>query len=178
MRWTIEPTHSSLEFRVRHLGISTVRGKFKVFEGHVDLSDDGSVENVEAVIDAASIDTGADQRDGHLKSADFFDVENHPTMTFRSSDVEKTGEHEYRVNGELTLRGVNRPVSFTVESTPIVKDPWGNDRTGVTASGKLNRKDWGLTWNQALETGGVLVSDEVKFTLDLSLVPAASEATV
>ena len=178
MRWTIEPTHSSLEFRVRHLGISTVRGKFKIFEGHVDLNDDnGSVEGIEASIDVASIDTGVEQRDAHLRSADFFESENHPAMTFRSADAEKVGEHEYRVKGELTLRGVTKPVSFTVETTPVVKDPWGNDRTGVTATGKLNRKDWGLTWNQALETGGVLVSDEVKFTLDLSLV-AAAEATV
>lgn len=173
MRWIIEPTHSNLEFRVRHLGISTVRGKFKVFEGYVDRDDDGNVTEIEARIDVSSIDTGVEQRDVHLRSADFFDVENHDAMIFRSTDVERAGEHEYRVKGELTLRGTTRPVSFTVESTPTVKDPWGNDRSGVTATGKLNRKDWGLTWNQALEAGGVLVSDEVKFTLDLSLMESA-----
>src|SRR5690606_8541971 len=174
MRWIIEGTHSNLEFRVRHLGISTVRGKFKVFDGNVEVGEDGRVESIEATVDVASIDTGVDQRDAHLRSADFFDVESHPTMFFKASDVETVSEHEYRVKGELSLRGVTKPVSFTVETTPVVKDPWGNDRTGVTASGKLDRKEWGLTWNQALEAGGMLVSDEVRFTLDLSLVVGAA----
>src|SRR5690606_3770484 len=126
MRWTIEPTHSNLEFRVKHLGISTVRGKFKVFEGHVDVADSGEVKEIVARIDAASIDTNVEQRDNHLRSADFLEVETHPEMIFRSTEVERAGEHDYRVKGELTLRGVTRPVNFTVESTPIAKDPWGN----------------------------------------------------
>lgn len=177
MLWTIEPTHSNLEFRVKHLGISTVRGKFKVFEGHVDVDDSGEVKEIVAKVDPASVDTNVEQRDAHLRSADFFDVEKHSEMEFRSTEVERKGEHDYRVKGELTLRGVTKPVEFRVESTPVTKDPWGNDRTGVSAEGRLSRKEWGLTWNQAIEAGGVLVSDDVRYALDLSLVPASVPAS-
>ncbi len=176
MRWNIDPSHTSIEFSVKHLGIATVRGRFRKFEALAEVGPDGRLQRVEATIDAASIDTGVDQRDEHLRSADFFDVAKHPQIRFLSTGVRQNGAGEGVITGDLTLRGVTRPVSFTLEQGGAIRDPWGNQRIAATATGKLSRKDWGLTWNQALELGGVVVSDEVKFTLEVQVVAAQAVA--
>ena len=163
--WTADLAHSSVEFAVKHLVISTVKGRFGKFSASI-TTDAGVLTGITAEIDPATIGTGIDQRDAHLRSADFFDVEKYPTMTFTSREVLEKGNGEYTVHGELTMRGETKPVTFAVEvEGSEIKDPWGNRRVGATAIGKLSRKEWDLTWNQALEFGGVAVSDEVKFTL-------------
>ena len=154
--------------------ISNVRGQFSNISGLLTLDEDDTVNTrVEATIDAASIDTRDAQRDAHLKSADFFDVDRFPTLNFRSTRVERTGHDTLYVTGDLTIRGVTREVVFTVEGpTPAGKDPWGNTRVGLSAETRINRKDFGLTWNAALETGGILVGDEVTISLDAQFVKA------
>lgn len=171
MLWNIDPTHTSIEFSVRHLGIATVKGRFKKFVAVAEADENGKLEQFEAVIEAASIDTGVDQRDDHLRSADFLDVAKYPELKFVSTGVKQNGDQSV-VTGELTLHGVTRPVTFKLEQEKPLKDPWGNTRIASTASGKLNRKDWGLNWNQALELGGVMVGEEVKFSLDIQVVAA------
>lgn len=166
MQWTIDPSHTSLEFAVRHMGLATVRGRFKKLSGTV-LVEDGMLRAVEATIDAASIDTAEPQRDDHLRSPDFLDVANYPVITFRSTAVEARGQGRYLVTGDLTLRDETRAVTFEVETTEPVTDPWGNLRAGATVNGRLNRKDWGLTWNKVLEFGALLVGEEIRFTLDV-----------
>jgi polyisoprenoid-binding protein YceI len=154
--------------------ISNVKGHFTGVTGALTL-DEGDLtrSRLEVSIDAASINTREPQRDGHLKSADFFDVEKFPTLTFKSNSIARTGEGELTVAGDLTIHGVTRPVTFAVEGpTPAGKDPWGNTRIGASATAKINRKDYGLTWNAALETGGILVGDEVAITLDVQFVKA------
>ena len=173
MTWAIDPTHSSVEFSVRHLGIATVRGRFKQFTGSVDVAEDGQLQHIEVSIDAPSIDTGVDQRDAHLRSPDFFDVANYPTITFHSTAVRPRGDGTFQVSGELTMHGQTHPVTFAVESAAPIKDPWGNQRAAASATGKLDRKQWGLNWNQALELGGWVVGEEVRFTLDVQAVAAA-----
>lgn len=170
MQWNIDTTHSSVEFGVKHLGISTVRGRFREFTGAVDLDEDGVLRGVEATITAQSIDTGVEQRDQHLRSPDFFDAARFPTLEFRSTRIEPQGQGRYRVTGDLTMRGQTHPVTLEVEAADPVKDPWGNRRSAATASGRLNRKDWGLTWNQVLEFGGLAVAEEVRLTLDVEAV--------
>jgi polyisoprenoid-binding protein YceI len=172
--WNIDPTHSSAEFKVKHMMISHVRGHFAKVTGTLIL-DESTLGNsrVEALIDAASIETRDAQRDTHLKSADFFDVEKFPTLSFKSTGISVVRDGELAVEGNLTVRGVTRKVVFSVEGpTPPAKDPWGNTRVGVSASTKISRKDFGLTYNAALETGGVLVGDEVTITLDVQFVKA------
>lgn len=172
--WNIDPIHSAAEFKVKHMMISNVKGQFTGVSGVLSL-DEANVTNshVEATIDAASINTRDAQRDGHLKSPDFFDVEKFPTLSFKSTRVEKTGDSELAVSGDLNIHGVTRKVVFTVEGpTPATKDPWGNTRVGLSATTKINRKDFGLTWNAALETGGILVGDDVTLTLDVEFVKA------
>ena len=172
--WNIDPVHSVAEFKVKHMMISNVKGQFTGVSGVLSL-DEADVTNssVETSIDAASINTREAQRDTHLKSADFFDVEKFPTLFFKSTRVQRKGDGELAVNGELTIHGVTRPVVFAVEGpTPAAKDPWGNTRVGLSATTKINRKDFGLTWNAALETGGILVGDEVTITLDVQFVQA------
>jgi polyisoprenoid-binding protein YceI len=170
--WTADLAHSSVEFAVKHLMISTVKGRFAKFSAAI-TADGGVITGITAEIDPASIGTGIEQRDAHLRSADFFDVEKYPTMTFTSREVLAKGSGEYTVHGELTMRGETKPVTFTVEVEGTeIKDPWGNRRVGATATGKLSRKEWGLVWNQALEFGGVAVSDEVKFTLYIAATAA------
>lgn len=176
MQWNLDPAHSSIEFSVKHLGIATVRGKFRKFAATAETGPDGRLERVDATIEAASIDTGVDQRDEHLRSADFFDVARHPEIRFASTGIAQTGAGEVVVTGELTLRGVTRPVRFTLEQGAAIKDPWGQQRVASSATGKLSRKEWGLTWNQLLEFGGVAVSDEVKFTLEVQAVAAQAMA--
>jgi len=171
--WKIDPAHSSVEFSVRHLMITTVRGRFTGIQGTV-LNDAGDPagSSVEVVIDPATIDTREPQRDAHLRSADFFDVEKFPTLTFRSTAVEGTIGKSFKLKGDLTIHGVTRPVVLDVESEGQVKDAWGGLRSGFTATAKIKRSEFGLTWNQLLEAGGVTVSDEVKISLDVQLVSA------
>ncbi len=170
--WKIDPAHSAAEFKVRHMMISNVRGQFTAIEGSLTLDEsDIAKSRVEAVIDASSISTREAQRDAHLKSADFFDVAKYPTLTFRSSRVTRSADGELAVVGDLTIHGVTREATFAVEGpTPPAKDPWGNTRIGLSATAKINRKDYGLTWNAALEAGGVLVGEEVTIMLDVQFV--------
>jgi polyisoprenoid-binding protein YceI len=170
--WTIDPVHSIAEFRVKHLMIANVRGHFTGVTGKLTFDPaDLSKSHVDASIDVATIDTRDPQRDTHLKSADFFDVEKFPTLTFSSSRVIRRSDGTVVVSGPLTIHGVTREVEFTVEGpTPPIKDPWGNTRIGVSASTKIDRTDFGLNFNAALETGGVLVGEEVALTLELEFV--------
>jgi polyisoprenoid-binding protein YceI len=172
--WKLDPAHSTAEFKVKHMMISNVKGKFTGLSGTLTRDEaNHSDSSLEASIDVATLHTGDAQRDGHLKSADFFDAEKFPAMTFKSTSVEKLGAGEYNVTGDLTLHGVTRPVTFAVEDlSEPAKDPWGNLRIGLTASTKINRKDFGLAWNAALETGGVLVGEDVAITLDVQFIKA------
>ena len=172
--WNIDPAHTIAEFKVRHMMIANVKGHFSRVSGVLirDESDPAN-DRVEATIEAASVETRNEQRDGHLKSADFFHVEKFPTLHFKSTNVSAISDGELSVEGDLTIRGVTRKVSFAVEGpTPPAKDPWGNTRIGLSASTRINRKDFGLTWNAALETGGILVGDDVTITLDAQFVKA------
>ena len=173
--WNIDPAHSVAEFKVKHMMISNVKGSFPKLSGVLTLAEGNLAQSsVEASIDVASIGTNDAQRDGHLKSADFFDVEKFPTMTFKSTGVKITGAGEGTVEGDLTIRDVTRKVVFSVEGpTAPGQDPWGNTRIGVSATTKISRKDFGLIWNAALETGGVLVGDDVTITLDVQFIKAA-----
>lgn len=172
--WNIDPAHSVAEFKVKHMMISNVKGQFAKVSGVLTFDEtDLTKSHIEAAIEAASINTREEQRDAHLKSADFFHVEQHPTLSFKSAGITQTRDGELKVAGDLTIRGVTRNVVFTVEGpTPPAKDPWGNTRLGLSATTKINRKDFGLTWNAALETGGILVGDEVTITLDVQFVKA------
>jgi polyisoprenoid-binding protein YceI len=168
--WNVDPAHSSVEFSVRHLMITTVRGRFTGVKGSVVIDGaDPAKSSVEVVIDAATVDTREPQRDTHLRSADFFDVEKFPTLTFRSTGLEGWGD-SFKVRGDLTIHGVTRPVVLDVQSEGQIKDAWGGLRSGFTATTKIKRSEFGLTWNQLLEAGGVTVSDEVKIALDVQLV--------
>ncbi|HKM99835.1 MAG TPA: YceI family protein [Candidatus Binataceae bacterium] len=170
--WNIDPAHTSVEFSVRHMMISNVKGQFEKTSGTItsEGTDPSSVQ-VNAVIDASSIDTRVDKRDGHLKSPDFLDVAKYPTVTFKSTKVEAAGDGKWKLSGDLTLHGVTRPVTLDVEGpTPPIKDPFGKTRVGASATTKINRKDFGLTWNKALEAGGVLVGDEVSISIDVEAI--------
>ncbi len=175
--WQIDPAHSAAQFAVKHMMVSTVRGQFDKLSGTVDW--DGKnfgTASVDIVIAAASIDTREPKRDDHLRSADFFDVTKYPTLTFKSSRIEPAGEGKLRMTGDLTMRGVTRPVTFEVTGpTPVIKDMSGNSRVGATATTTINRKDFGVVWNRALDSGGVVVSDEVAITVDIEMMsrPAA-----
>src|SRR5882672_7777269 len=169
--WAIDPAHSNLEFSVRHLMISTVRGRFSSFAGTVTFDEQNpEASAVEAVVDVKSIDTREAQRDEHLRSADFFDVEHHPTITFRSTQIERILNGHYRVKGVLTMRGTSREEVLDVVEEGRTRDPWGKERIGYSLTSKIKRSDFGLTWNQLLETGGVAVSDEVKIAADVEIV--------
>ena len=168
--WKVDPSHSHAEFAVRHLMIATVRGRFAEVTGTLTGDEtDPAGASIELTIPVDGIDTRESQRDAHLRSADFFDAEHHPAITFRSSKILKAG-NEFTVTGDLTIRGVTKPITLQVETGGRVRDPWGNERLGFSATTRLNRKDFGLHWNQTLETGGVLVGDEVKVTVELELV--------
>ena len=172
--WNIDPAHSMAEFKVKHMMIANVKGQFSKVSGALFLDEsDLANSRIEASIEAASIHTRDDQRDAHLKSADFFHVEKFPTLHFKSTGINVVGAGELSVEGDLTIRGVTRRVRFAVEGpTPPAKDPWGNTRIGLSATTKINRKDFGLTWNAALETGGVMLGDDVKIELEVSLIKA------
>jgi polyisoprenoid-binding protein YceI len=173
--YQIDSAHTAAHFSVRHMMISNVRGEFTKVSGTVRLDAANPANSaVEAVIEAASLNTREPQRDAHLKSADFFDVEKYPQLVFRSQAVAADGEGELKVKGDLTIHGVTREVTLTVEGpTPEAKDPWGNQRIGATASTRINRKDFGLVWNVALEAGGVLVGEEIKISIDLEAIRQA-----
>lgn len=168
-RWAIDPSHSSVEVVARHL-VAKTRGRFTSFDATLVVADPAEASFVEATIDAASVDTREPQRDGHLRSADFFDVENHPTITFRSTAIRALGGDRYDVDGELTIRGTTRPVTLAVEFGGITTDPWGAERAGFSAATEVDREDFGLTWNQVLETGGLLVGKRVKIEIEAELV--------
>lgn len=167
--YEIDPTHSSASFEVRHLGLSKVRGGFESFSGSVVIADDPTQSSVEVDLDAASFTTGNEDRDGHVKSPDFLDVENHPTLTFRSTAVRQEGD-DWKVDGELTVKEAARPVTLDVEFEGAGEDPWGNGRIAFSATTEVDRGDWGINWNQALETGGVLVGKKVKIVIDVQAV--------
>jgi polyisoprenoid-binding protein YceI len=171
--WKIDPSHSQVEFAVRHLMISTVRGRFAGVQGTVVTDDaDPAKAVVDVVIDAGSIDTREPQRDAHLRSADFFDVEKYPAITFKSTRVTDVKSDTFKLVGDLTMHGVTREVTLDVTAEGRGKDPWGGERAGYSAVARISRKDFGLTWNQVLETGGIAVGDEIKISLDLELVKA------
>ena len=169
-QWNLDTAHTSLEFAVKHMAISTVRGRLKATGGSVTTNDDGSLQSIEATLDAASIETGEAQRDGHLKSPDFLHTEEHPTISFKSTTIQKTGTNTYKVTGDLSIRGQAKPVTLDVETVNPIKDPWGLTRAAASGTTKFSRKEWGLTWNQVLELGALLVGDEVKVTLDVQAV--------
>ncbi len=172
--WNIDPAHSAAEFKVKHMMISNVKGKFSGISGALTLNgSDLSKSSITASIPIATVNTGDEQRDGHLKSADFFDAEKFPAMTFTSVKVVPDGAGEIKVTGELALHGVTKQVTFAVEGpSEASKDPWGNIRIGISATAKINRKDFGLVWNAALESGGVLVGEDVTISLDVEFIKA------
>jgi len=166
MAWQIDASHSQIGFSVRHMMVSTVRGRFSTVSGTLNIDEANPANSwVEAEADTASISTNDANRDGHLRSADFFDAEKFPKVTFKSTSVAKDGDN-YKVTGDLTMHGVTKPVTFTVEYSGVIKDPYGLQRAGFEAQAKINRKDFGLGWGGVLETGGAIVSDEVKIILE------------
>jgi polyisoprenoid-binding protein YceI len=170
--WAIDPMHSSVGFTVKHLMISKVRGAFHTFSGTVVVPEDRLASTVDVTIDPASVSTGDANRDGHLATGDFFDAESFPSWTFRSTGLRADGG-DYKLAGELTMRGVTKPVELEVEFEGVSKDPYGNTKAGFTAEAEVNRKDWGMEYNAALETGGVLIGEKVKITLDIQLAKTA-----
>jgi polyisoprenoid-binding protein YceI len=174
--YQIDTTHSSVEFSIRHLVIAKVRGRFARFGGTIELDEsDVTLSTVKAEIEAASISTSEEKRDAHLRSPDFFDVENFPLITFASSKIEQKGD-DLKVTGALTIHGVTRDVVLAVESLGAARDPWGNQRVAFTAKGSIDRKEFGLHWNQVLEAGGFLVGDKVELSLDVQAVRASAQA--
>jgi polyisoprenoid-binding protein YceI len=174
--WQIDPTHSSVELAVKHMMFTTVRGRFKDVKGTIELDEQNPADStVNVEIAAASLDTGVADRDGHLRSGDFLDVENHPAVTFRSKRVEgafgKEGD-AFRITGDLTIRGTTKEVTLEGTYEGTGKDPWGGTRAGARATAKIDRRDWGLVWNQTLETGGILVSNDVRVELEVQAVQA------
>jgi polyisoprenoid-binding protein YceI len=170
--WVLDPSHSELQFKVKHLMITNVTGQFKVIEGSVETADDTfNGAKVSFTADVASVDTGNGQRDGHLKSGDFFDTENFPTIQFVSDAYNAA---EGKISGTLTIRGVSKPVTLDVDFSGVNKDPWGNTKAGFSISGKINRTDWNLNWNAALESGGVLVSEEVRISAEVQFAQQAA----
>jgi len=168
--WNVDPVHSSVEFHVKHLGIATVKGKFKEFQGTLEVTPEGA--NAHGTVKVASVDTGEPQRDGHLLSADFFDAENIPEITFKSTSITPTGDDEFQITGDFTIHGITHPLTLdaTVEGTET--DPQGNDRVGVSAAAQINRSDYDMKFNMALGSGNVVVSDKVKILLEISAVKA------
>ena len=174
MSWKIDPAHSQIQFSIRHMMISNVRGRFENFTGVVEFDEqDLKRSSVDIQIEAASVNTREAQRDGHLKSPDFFNADKYPYLTFKSKRIEKTDVTHGRIVGDLTIRDVTKQVVLDVEYSGQAKSPWGTISAGFSATTKINRKDWGLTWNQTLETGGVLVGDEISVNVDLEIVKQA-----
>ncbi len=168
--YALDPTHSSVSFSARHLMVSKVRGRFGVTGGTVVVGENPLESSVEATIDAASVTSGDEKRDAHLRDPDFFDVEQHPTVTFRSTKLESAKDGEYRLHGDLTIKDVTRPVVLDLEYLGSQASPWNTTSIGFTATTVVNRKDWGLEWNVGLETGGVLVGDKITLTIDAEAI--------
>jgi len=168
-KWVLDPTHSELTFKVKHMMITNVKGEFKNFSIQVE-GDDIFKSTLNVNVDASSINTNNTDRDNHLKSADFFDVENHKELTFKSTSFKQKDDDEYELKGVLTIKGISKEVAFEIEFGGTNKDPWGNEKAGFSVEGKINRKDWGLNWNAALETGGVLVSEDVRIYGEIQFV--------
>lgn len=174
-QWTIDPSHSEILFKVKHLMITNVKGEFRKFQADIRTrGNDFAMASVHVVIEASSIFTNDDKRDAHLKSPDFFDAEKYSELTFDAISFTKTGEGNYQLKGVLAIKEVSKEVTLDAEFGGINKDPWGNEKAGFSLNGKINRKDWGLNWNTALETGGVLVSDEVKINAEVQLIKQTS----
>jgi len=175
--YQLDPAHSRIGFVARHAMVTKVRGQFRDFEGtlHLDAVDPKR-STADVTIQVASLTSSQDQRDEHLRGADFFDAEQHPTITFRSTQAERVDDDKYRLTGDLTIKGVTRPVTLDVEHTGSAQDPFGNFRTGFEGRAQVNRKDWGLTWNVALETGGFLVSEKITLEIDVAAVRLATDA--
>jgi polyisoprenoid-binding protein YceI len=173
-RYVVDPDHSIVEFKVAHMVISKTTGHFKDYTGFIDMDPEaGTVKTIEATIKTASVTTNQEKRDAHLRNADFFDVEKYPTMTYKMKSYSKAGDG-YSAIGDLTLHGVTKEVTLTGNFNGVTKDPWGNTRAGFTAEGKLNRKDFGMVWNKALDSGGLVVGDEVWIKLDIECIKAKS----
>ena len=167
-KWAIDAAHSSVDFSVRHMMIANVKGAFHNFSAAIEADvTDLTTATIDFTLELSSIDTRNKDRDGHLVSADFFDVEKYPNLTFQSTDIQKVDEDEYNVTGELSLHGITKLETFTVTFEGQGKDPWGNEKVGFSTNGSINRADYGLTWNSALETGGVLIGDKVKINLQI-----------
>jgi len=172
--WDVDPSHSRVEFQVKHLGIATVRGHFGTFEGTLEVGEDGlSGARAHGHVEVASVNTSEEARDAHLRSADFFDADQYPRIEFVSTELTAIDEETFEVRGNLTLHGQTREVTLTAEVTGTEQDPWGNERVGLEVSGQLNRGDYGMTFNQALGSGNLLVSDKVKLHIDISAVKKA-----
>ena len=169
--WTIDPTHTSISFSARHLMAARVRGSFKAFSGRIDVADTPEDSTVAVTMDAASIDTGTEDRDNHLRSPDFLDVENYPTLEFASTAVKAVGDN-YEVEGELTIRGVTQPVTLQMRYMGVMADPWGNNKALFTAKTQIDREAFGLTWNAPLEAGGWLVGKNVDIEIEVQAAPA------
>ncbi len=175
--WTLDTSHSTVEFTARHMMLTKVKGRFSDVEGTVTADGDAPASaSVNVTIKTASIDTRTEMRDNHLRSPDFLDAEQYPTITFQSTKIDGAKDH-FAITGDLTIHGVTRPVTLDVSYEGAGKDPWGNDRLGFTASGAIDRRDFGLTWNQALETGGVLVSNEIRINIDAQLTRVENQIT-
>jgi polyisoprenoid-binding protein YceI len=168
--WTIDPAHSAVSFVTRHLMVSKVRGHFNEYNADLLIAERPEDSKVDVTISAASVDTGDEGRDGHLRSADFFDVETYPKITFRTLSVEPKGDEDWLVHGELTVRNVTKPVDLDVEFAGVTEDPWGNTRAGFSATTEIDREDFGLTWNQPLAGGGVLVGKRIKLEIEVELI--------
>ena len=171
--WNVDPSHSRVEFQVKHLGIATVRGHFAEFEGSLEVGEDLDAVTARGLVKVDSVNTSEEKRDDHLRSADFFDVEQYEHITFESKDIVPVDEDTFEITGDLTLHGVTREITLKAEVTGTEEDPWGNERVGLEVTGQLNRGDYGMTFNQALGSGNMLVSDRVKLALDISAVKQA-----
>jgi len=173
-KWVLDPTHSELTFKIKHLMISNVSGAFKNFQAEVESDGaDFSSAQINLTAEMASITTNNEQRDEHLRNSDFFEVENYPELIFKSTSVKKIDNDTFTVSGELTMKGVTKPVQLTAEYNGLVKDPWGGERAGFLVSGKINRSDWGISFNGVLETGGLVLGEEVKISSEIELVKQA-----
>jgi polyisoprenoid-binding protein YceI len=174
--WNIDTAHSAIHFSVRHMVVSKTRGRFTKFGGQLEFDPDNpEAAKVQVTIEPASVDTADSQRDGHLRSADFFDVEKFPTASFKSTRVEDLGGDKYRISGDLTIRGVTKPLSFDATFEGSGKDPWGGERAGFSGGTTIDRRQCGLEWNKALETGGVLVGEKVELSLEVEAVKQAEQ---
>ncbi len=170
-KWAVDPTHSEIGFKVKHMMFTNVSGKFNLFDATIENEDDAfETSTIKFDAEVNSINTGNDDRDNHLRSADFFDVENFSKLTFKSTSVKKINEGMYQISGDLTLKDVTKNITLETEYSGLMKDPWGNTKIGLSISGKINRKEFGLTWNAALETGGVLVGEEIKLNAEIQFV--------